>query len=149
MNWVCKCTVIDWNKMGVQQSDHNTYYEATGCAPGYCPSSWLCNVCCIQCRCSCPHEQLKLHAFFTSALDGDEWLFSRPGCSYPRGKNPGTHWIGGWVSPKAGLDIVAKRKMLPCWKSNPGRPAPSLVNILTELWAHCLPMSFTHALLFK
>jgi len=25
----------------------------------------------------------------------------------PRGeKAPGTHWIGGWVGPRAGLDVV-------------------------------------------
>jgi hypothetical protein len=31
---------------------------------------------------------------------------------YPRGKNPGTHWIGGWVGLEAGLDDVKKRKFL-------------------------------------
>jgi hypothetical protein len=25
---------------------------------------------------------------------------------------PGTHWIGGWVGPRAGLDDVEKRKFL-------------------------------------
>jgi hypothetical protein len=25
---------------------------------------------------------------------------------------PGTHWIGGWVGPRAGLDDVKKRKFL-------------------------------------
>jgi hypothetical protein len=27
-------------------------------------------------------------------------------------KNPGTHWTGDWVDPRAGLDIVAKGKIL-------------------------------------
>jgi hypothetical protein len=31
---------------------------------------------------------------------------------YPRGRVPGIHWIGGWVSPRAGLDDVEKRKFL-------------------------------------
>jgi hypothetical protein len=31
---------------------------------------------------------------------------------YPRGKNPGTHWIGGWVGPRVGLDDMQKRKFL-------------------------------------
>jgi hypothetical protein len=31
---------------------------------------------------------------------------------YPRGKTLGTHWIGGWVDPRAGLDGVEKRKFL-------------------------------------
>jgi len=24
---------------------------------------------------------------------------------------PGTHWIGGWVGSRAGLDVVVKRKI--------------------------------------
>jgi hypothetical protein len=24
----------------------------------------------------------------------------------------GTHWIGGWVGPRVGLDVVGKRKIL-------------------------------------
>jgi hypothetical protein len=30
---------------------------------------------------------------------------------YPQGKIPGTYWIGGWVSPRAFLDAVVKRKI--------------------------------------
>jgi hypothetical protein len=37
---------------------------------------------------------------------------------YPRGKNPGIHWIGGWVCFRADLDVVEKRKILPCRESN-------------------------------
>jgi hypothetical protein len=46
----------------------------------------------------------------------------------------GTHWIGGWVGPRAGLDTVVKRKILsPCQESNPDRPSRSLVVIRTEI----------------
>jgi hypothetical protein len=31
----------------------------------------------------------------------------------PRGKALGTHWIGGWVAPRTGLDVVERRKILP------------------------------------
>jgi hypothetical protein len=32
---------------------------------------------------------------------------------YPPGeRTPGTHWIGGWVDPSAGLDGEARRKIL-------------------------------------
>jgi hypothetical protein len=31
---------------------------------------------------------------------------------YPRERAPGTHCIGGWVDPRAGLDDVEKRKFL-------------------------------------
>jgi hypothetical protein len=37
---------------------------------------------------------------------------SRP-CRFTSGERaPGTHWIGGWVGPRAGLDDVEKRKSL-------------------------------------
>jgi hypothetical protein len=42
------------------------------------------------------------------------------------------------VGPTACLDIVAKRKVLHCWQSNHGRPARSLVTILTELSRLCI-----------
>jgi hypothetical protein len=29
----------------------------------------------------------------------------------PPEKEPGTHWIGGWVGPRTGLGDVEKRKM--------------------------------------
>jgi hypothetical protein len=29
----------------------------------------------------------------------------------PRKRAPGTHWIGGWVGPRAVLDAVVKRKI--------------------------------------
>jgi hypothetical protein len=39
---------------------------------------------------------------------------------------PGTHWTGGWVGPRAGLDAEARRKILClCRGSNPGRPVGS------------------------
>jgi hypothetical protein len=53
-----------------------------------------------------------IHIFLTSALAGDDWSASRPGRFTPRDRAPGTHWIGGWVGSKAGLDDVEKRKFL-------------------------------------
>jgi hypothetical protein len=38
------------------------------------------------------------------------------------GKRPGTHCIGGWVGPKAGLDGCGKS--LPHWDSIPGPSSP-------------------------
>jgi hypothetical protein len=46
--------------------------------------------------------------FLTSALVGGEWSTSRPGRF-----TPGTHRIGGWVDPRAGLDDLEKKKFLP------------------------------------
>jgi hypothetical protein len=59
----------------------------------------------------------------TAALDGGEWSASCPGLFTPREKTPGTHWIGGWVDPRAGLDMVSKRKIpSTCQESNPNHP---------------------------
>jgi hypothetical protein len=52
-------------------------------------------------------EGVYIHIFLTSALAGGEWSASCPGRF-----TPGTHWIGGWVGPRAGLDDVEKRKFL-------------------------------------
>jgi hypothetical protein len=46
----------------------------------------------------------------TSALVGGEWSASHHGRFNPRGKSPGTHWIGSWVGPSSGLDDVEKRQ---------------------------------------
>jgi hypothetical protein len=64
--------------------------------------------------------ELRLHAFLTSALDGGEWSASRPTCRFtPRERAPGTHWIGGWVGYRVGLDTVLMRKFpSPCRDSN-------------------------------
>jgi hypothetical protein len=54
----------------------------------------------------------------------------------PWKRTPGTHWIGGWVGPRAGLDAEARRKILcPCRGSNPDRPARSQDIFVPELTA--------------
>jgi hypothetical protein len=52
------------------------------------------------------------HIFLMSALAGGEWSASRPGLFTPGEGAYGTHWIGGWVDPRAGLDDLEKRKFL-------------------------------------
>jgi hypothetical protein len=65
----------------------------------------------------------ELHAFLTSALGGGEGSSSGPGRFTPRERTPGTHWIGGWVSPRAVLNAVVKRKIpSPLRESNPKTP---------------------------
>jgi hypothetical protein len=42
---------------------------------------------------------------------------------YSQGEAPGTHWIGGWVGPRAILDAMMKRKFLSLRReSNPRTP---------------------------
>jgi hypothetical protein len=56
------------------------------------------------------------------ALDGGEWSASHAMAALSPGKDPppGTHWIGGWVGPRATLDTVVKRKIpSPHQESNP------------------------------
>jgi hypothetical protein len=53
-----------------------------------------------------------MHIFLTSALAGGEWSASRPGRFTPGERGPGTHCIGGWVDPRAGLDDVEKREIV-------------------------------------
>jgi hypothetical protein len=64
----------------------------------------------------------------TSALDGGEWLASRLIHVTPGEVAHGTHSIGGWVGPGAGLNVLEKRKILPLPDSKPGRRdhSPSL-----------------------
>jgi hypothetical protein len=69
-----------------------------------------------------------IHTFLTSALDGGEWSASRPCRFTPGERAPGTHWIGGWVGSRAGLNDVEGRKflILPGLERRPlGRPASS------------------------
>jgi hypothetical protein len=48
------------------------------------------------------------HIFLTSALAGGERSTSRPSSFTPGERARGTHWIGGWVDPRAGLDDMEK-----------------------------------------
>jgi hypothetical protein len=50
----------------------------------------------------------KTPPFLASALDGNEGSASRPARL-----TPGTHCIGRWVGPKAGLNAMEKREILP------------------------------------
>jgi hypothetical protein len=53
---------------------------------------------------------------------------------YPGEWIPDTHWIGGWVDLRAGLETEARGKILClCWGSNPSHPVCSQDTILTEL----------------
>jgi hypothetical protein len=54
-----------------------------------------------------------IHVFLTSALDGGERSSSHPGHITPGERATGTHWIEGWVGPRAGLNDVERRKILP------------------------------------
>jgi hypothetical protein len=50
--------------------------------------------------------------FLTSALAGCEWSASRSCRFIPVERVPAIHWIGDWVGPRVGLNVVEKRKFL-------------------------------------
>jgi hypothetical protein len=65
------------------------------------------------------------HAFLNLALDGGEWSVSRSGRFTPREIALGTHWIGGWVGLRAGLDAVVRSKLpSPYRDMNPRSSSP-------------------------
>jgi len=59
------------------------------------------------CICTTPW---RLRAFLTSALDGGKCTFT-PGCFTSGKRAPGTHWMGGWVSPRAGEDTAMAKNI--------------------------------------
>jgi hypothetical protein len=67
-----------------------------------------------------------------------EWSGSRSSRFIP-GLNPGTHGIGNWLSPRAGLGVFETRKSLdPTGIRTPDRPAISLVAMPTMLSPYTL-----------
>jgi hypothetical protein len=48
--------------------------------------------------------------FLTSAPDGQ---LHAPAALPPGEIAPGTHWIGGWMGPRDGLEAMDKRQILP------------------------------------
>jgi hypothetical protein len=77
-------------------------------------------------------KRYNFYSFLTSTLDGDEWSASQPGCALLPGEStPGSHWIGGCVDPRTGLETEARKKLLlPCQGSNPSHIVQSVIRLL-------------------
>jgi hypothetical protein len=71
----------------------------------------------IRNHCNC-HEgvwgngYIYIHIFLTSALAAGEWSPSSLWCFTPGKRPPASHWIGGWVEPRAVLEDLERRKFL-------------------------------------
>jgi hypothetical protein len=52
-----------------------------------------------------------IHVFLTSAQVGSGQLHA-PATLPPGKRASGTHWIGEWIGPRAGLDDVGKKQLL-------------------------------------
>jgi hypothetical protein len=75
-----------------------------------------------------------IYVLLTLALVGGEWSTSRPGRFTPGKRASGTRWIGGWVGPRAGLDAMDRRKILPPQDSNTD---PSVVQPVASRYTDC------------
>ena len=53
-------------------------------------------------------EEIRLRPFLTWAQVEGEWSISRPDLFTPE-KYTITHWIGGWLGPRTGLDYLKRR----------------------------------------
>jgi hypothetical protein len=56
-----------------------------------------------------------------------------PAVLYPQDRASGTHWIGGWVGPIAGLDTETREKFLCLYRGSKPSHAVCSHTILTEL----------------
>jgi hypothetical protein len=72
--------------------------------------------------------------FLTAALDGGELSASCPGRFTPGETSPDTRWIGGWVGPRADLDAVEKRIILPLTEVEHLPSSPWPVAVPTEIF---------------
>jgi hypothetical protein len=71
-------------------------------------------------------ERYRSYSLLTSALGGVSGQRHAPAALYPRERNPGTHWTGGWVGSKAGLDTEVRGKIsCLCQGSTLGHPVRS------------------------
>jgi len=52
--------------------------------------------------------EAELHTFLTSAPNVGKWSASCPSCFIPRKR---VSQLGGWMDPRAGVDVVVKRKI--------------------------------------
>jgi hypothetical protein len=65
----------------------------------------------------------KSYSFMTLAVGGVSGQRHASASIYPRERTPGTHWTGGSVGLRAGLNTEVTGKILSfCWVSNLDRP---------------------------
>jgi hypothetical protein len=72
-----------------------------------------------------------------SELSGGDWSASHPGCFTPREKAPDTHWIGGGVGCRTGLDVLVKgikSLLLPGIEPQSSSPYFTILTELSQLF---------------
>jgi len=93
------------------------------------------------------HHAMRAY-FLTSALDGGEWPASCPGCLTPTERAPAIHWIRGWVSPRAVLDAVVKRK-IPSLHRESNHRTPIVQSVAQRYTDHSPPEKLVVTLIQK
>jgi hypothetical protein len=76
---------------------------------------------------------VQTHVFLTSVLVGGEWSASRPYRFTSGERTLGTHSIGNWVGPRAGLDELVNKKFLILLYSNSD---PSVVQPIASRYTY-------------
>jgi hypothetical protein len=77
---------------------------------------------------------IYIQIFLTSALVGGQWSASRTGRFIPWERARGTHWRGGWMDHRAGLDNVENRTFLTLPDSN---SHPTVVQAVASRYTDC------------
>jgi hypothetical protein len=70
---------------------------------------------------------VSVHVFLTSALVGGEWSDSRSH-HFTYEKTPRTNWLRRWLCPRASLNFVKTRKILPLLIFEPLTSSPYSVH---------------------
>jgi hypothetical protein len=89
-----------------------------------------------------PWRHMREWRYSCTILDVDtrwRWAVSfTPWPLYPMGIGHGTHWIGGWVGPRAGLDSMKKKKYL----ASAGSRNPAVQPVARRCTASAIPDPF-------
>jgi hypothetical protein len=74
---------------------------------------------------ACEGMEVQLHTKLTYALDGGKWSTSYP--LTPGERSSGTHYVWGWIEPRADVEGMKKKKIIYflCRGSNCDSPASS------------------------
>lgn len=85
--------------------------------------------------------ELKFHSL-TTTLHRREWLASQQNCLTPGKSATISHWIWGSIGPRASLEVLEDKNLLPWKVSNTGwfGPQPTPSRLLNEEW--CTAVSF-------
>jgi hypothetical protein len=76
---------------------------------------------------------VQTHVLLALEVVGGEWSASHPGRFTHWERAPSTHWIGGWVDPRVGLDDVEKILVPTVTRT----PTPQSSSPLTSRYTDC------------